>query len=393
MGHLQFSHTDQGLNVAVFERVITSGFEYQRLALAKQLCALVNSEATPAIEVQEVMPVLIKLACDDATPVRRVVSTDLLQSRRLAPELIFAVAADDDEVAVPFLKINPSVDSQVMRAILTVGDAKRCAAIAGRADISSDAVRQIVRKGDADLVVALMHNEKIRLGRNYCKQLYNRFYDLDDVCTVLMKLPTLPAEIALVHNQRIAHHARVEAELNGWYADEFSDDFITDNEERTALKIVDQVEDQELSELVALMSDRGMLTTSLLLRAGISGRIDFFEIALSYLSAVSLRRTRLATSKPNARMVSVLLRKAAIPEDTHDLFAAICHAAAIQDLSGQCANGDVFGRTLIEVIMTRHAADGPKTRARLVSIVEELSAGKTRNLVKRLNDGAVRLAA
>ncbi|MEO1161375.1 MAG: DUF2336 domain-containing protein, partial [Pseudomonadota bacterium] len=218
------------------------------------------------------------------------------------------------------------------------------------------------------------------------------FHASPKVCDILMDLPHLPCEIALVHNQRTAEEMRKAAQYQGWVADFRSDDYISDKEEVNALRILRGVEAKKLQSVVALMSQRGMLTTSLLLRAGMNGYLPFFEWALAYLANVSLRKVRRATGTMSARAVNALLRRAGIPQDAHVLIHAICQVSAATGASGKQADAEAFGRALVEVIMTRHAADDEHERMRIVGLLAQLTQGRTRTLVSRLSEGMSRVA-
>lgn len=380
------------LDTSVFEQVIDYGPIEDRLELARQLCALVNAQDTPLADLRAVMPCLARLACDRDRDVREILARDLLANASLGADLVFAIVADDDDLALPFIKANPSFKCQIQCAVLQVGDQKRCSAVASRADISPAAVRRIVNAGLAETVIALLKNEHVRLGAGYCRKLYNRFHDQPKVCAVLMEAPYLPPEIALVHNQRTADELRRNAKLQGWVADFRSDDYISDNEELNALRILDSVAPDKLQNIVALMSTRGMLTTSLLLRAGIQGKMPFFEWALAYLANMSLRRVRLATAKSSERMANAILRRAGIPEDTHAVFRAICMVASATGAAGKTADADAFGRALVELTLTRTAAEDPDERQRAVQILSQLAQGRTQTLVTRLSEDYARVA-
>jgi len=390
--HKLVMDTPSNFDTSVFDGVIKSGNVGDRLALTRQLCDLVNSPETNTADKRAVMPCLIKLACDKDRDIRHIVASKFASTSELPADLVFAVAADEDDIAIPFIRLNPSVDPSVMLAILTVGDQKRCKAIALRADISAGAVKKIMNDGSEETVLALLRNKSVRLGAGYCRKVYNRFYEVPIVCAILMDLPHLPAEIALVHNQRMAEDQRKAAAMQGWVADFRSDDYISDNEEVNALGIIAGVEAKELQPIVALMSQRGMLTTSLLLRAGISGHLPFFEWALAYLANVSMRKVRAATAKVSVRAVAVLLRRSCIPQDAHALVQAICQVSAATGCAGKKADPDAFGRAMVEIIMTRHAADEVHERQRIVGLLSQLTDGRTRTLVNRLADGVSRVA-
>ena len=380
------------LDTTVFEQVIDHGPIEDRLALARQLCSLVIDRQTSMADRRAVMPALARLACDRDRTVREILHLALAESDSLSADLVFSLVADDDDLAVAFVAANPSLNCSVQCAILTVGDAQRCAAVAGREDVSAAAVKKIVHDGLDTAAIALLRNKSVRLGAGYCRKLDTRFHDQPKVCTALMDAPYLPPEIALVHNQRTAEELRRSARLQGWVADFKSDDYISDNEELTALRILADVPAEKLRDLVALMSARNMLTTSLLLRAGINGHLPFFEWALAYLANVSMRRVRMATARSSERSAQVILRRAGIPEDTHALFLAICMVSSATGAAGKKADQDAFGRALVEVTMTRTAAIDADQRQRIIQLLSQFSQGRTRTLVNRLNDGYARVA-
>ncbi len=380
------------LDVSIFENVMRSGNVADRLALTRQLCDLLNDPQSSVDECLQVMPIVAKLACDIDRHIRDIIANRLVTTDGLSADLIFAIVADEDDIAIPFIGLNPSLDDAIMKTILAVGDLKRCKAVAARSDIGPAAVRKIIEDGNEEIVLELLRNEKVRLGAGYCRKLYNRFHSCPKLCALLMDLPHLPCEIALVHNQRSAQEMRKTAQYQGWVADYRSDDYISDKEEVNALRILKNVEDKRLQSVVALMSQRGMLTTSLLLRAGMNGYLPFFEWALAYLAKASLRKVRKATGTMSARTVNTLLRRAGIPQDAHVLVHAICQVSAATGAAGKQADADAFGRALVEIIMTRHATDNEHERLRIVSLLSQLTEGRTRTLVSRLSEGLSRVA-
>lgn len=381
-----------GLDTTIFEKVIDHGPIEDRLALARQLCALVNDETTVTVDCRAVMPALTRLACDRDRQVREILHTALAGNERVSADVIFALVADDDELALKFIASSPAFNCNIQCAVLTVGDAQRCAAIAARADVTAAAVRKIVNDGLEGTVIALLKNKAVRLGAGYCRKLYNRFHDAPKLCASLMETPYLPPEIALVHNKRSSDQMRRSARLQGWVADVRSDDYISDNEEQVALRILSDVPDDKMGNIVALMSTHNMLTTSLLLRAGINGHLPFLEWAFAYLANVSMRRVRMATARSSERAALALLRRAGIPEDTHGLFLAICMVSSATGAAGKKADPDAFGRALVEVTVTRMAASEPHERQHVVQILAQFSQGRTRTLVSRLDDGYARVA-
>jgi hypothetical protein len=60
--------------------------------------------------------------------------------------------------------------------------------------------------------------------------------------------------------------------------------------------------------------------------------------------------------------------------------------------SGKTADADAFGRALVELTLTRTAAEDPDERQRAVQILSQLAQGRTQTLVSRLSEDYARVA-
>ena len=66
--------------------------------------------------------------------------------------------------------------------------------------------------------------------------------------------------------------------------------------------------------------------------------------------------------------------------------------ASATGANGSKVDPDAFGRALVEVVMTRIAADDPDERERTVQILGQLSQGRTKTLVSRFTEEYARVA-
>ncbi len=158
--HLEFEHS---LDVAVLEAVLDTGDVEARMTLARQVCGLIAAEDTPAGERTIVLPVLLKLAVDEARAVRQVMAEELLGVRDVHADLLFSMVAAEDDVALPFLRSTPALNPWHMMAILRVGDEPRKITIASRPDITAEAAAAIVKTGTLAVVLALIDNDAVPL--------------------------------------------------------------------------------------------------------------------------------------------------------------------------------------------------------------------------------------
>src|SRR5690606_9885381 len=95
---------------------------YQRMKLATELAAFVSNSGMPPAERAAVLPILLKLASDEDVSVRRTIAQELELADLVPPDVAFAIAADDDEIALPFLAACRGLTDGTLVAIARVGD-------------------------------------------------------------------------------------------------------------------------------------------------------------------------------------------------------------------------------------------------------------------------------
>ncbi|HMT15408.1 MAG TPA: hypothetical protein PKE19_11725, partial [Aestuariivirga sp.] len=93
-----------GLEISVFDTVIEQGGVDARAGLAQKLADLLADPKSSALEKQQVVPVILKLAVDPERQVRETLVTQLTPIDDLHGDIVFALIADDDDLALPFLE-------------------------------------------------------------------------------------------------------------------------------------------------------------------------------------------------------------------------------------------------------------------------------------------------
>src|SRR4051794_6043080 len=92
-----------GLEVSLFDSIIDGGDAGVRCKLAGELARLAANSDTPESERRAVTPFLMKLAFDPDASVRKTLADGLVRAELLEADLVFAIVANDDEIALPFL--------------------------------------------------------------------------------------------------------------------------------------------------------------------------------------------------------------------------------------------------------------------------------------------------
>jgi uncharacterized protein (DUF2336 family) len=384
--------TEAGLDVTVLEAVLECGQAEARQALARQLVALVADPDTAAIERDQVVPILMKLAVDVERTVRVVLVDELSSVENLNQDLIFAVIADEDAIALPFLATTPSLNSWHMQAILRVGDEARQRTVASRADISVEAVAFIVRAGSTTAVAALLNNAKAKLSPADLNQIYTRLGQSGDVVDRLLERENLPIDIRITQAKRAAVRMRQLMAERGWMPANDANDLVADAEEGAVMHVLKQAAMAERSFGMQFLASQNMLTPSLIVRAACLGHIDVVAAALGHLSGQLPERVYDQMVIRGAAGVKSMLNRSMLPTGCHAIISCASEVAAQAREEDVRLNADNFGRRLLEVLMLQFGGLGVRDQAKLMDYVGRFADDKVRKIAKKLKSDMLRAA-
>jgi uncharacterized protein (DUF2336 family) len=383
---------ESGLDIAVFDAVLECGQSEARMALGRQLASLLADPETPSVEKNQVVPVLLKLATDLDRQVRSVLAEELSTCTELHQDMIFAIIADEDEIALPFLRTTPALNAWHMQAILRVGDDARQRAVALRYDISADAVSFIVRAGGPLAVAAMLQNPKAKLKPADLSQLYGRLSNAPEVVDVLLERADLPLEIRITQAKRAAVRMRQLMAERGWMAANDATDLVADAEENAVLQVLVQAPAIERAQAMNFLSGQNILTPSLIIRAACMGETKVLSAALAHLSGQQFERVHTLLETRGALGVRSILNRSMLPTGCHAIIAAACDVAAQAREEDVRLDADNFGRRLLETLMLQFGALGPRDQAKLMDYVGRFADDKVRKIARKLKSDMLRAA-
>jgi uncharacterized protein (DUF2336 family) len=381
-----------GLDTTVFDAVIEAGDLGACRRLALELAAFLADPAAPAVEKKAVVPAVLKLAGHADTGLRRDLAERLARCPALHADIVFTLAADDDEIALPFLAAAPGLDSWRMLAILQVGDEARQATIAGRPDLHPDVVTAISEEGSAAAVAALLDNRACRVRAPDYRRLYERFADDPDILERLLERTDFPPELRILHARETAQRVQSLLAERGWMAPEDAEMFLAEAEESAILRILEASETRHLDRLIAFLSAREMLHASLILRAACRGRMAVVERALAWLSSVPGKRVHAMMAGQGSVGLKAVFAAAGLPAASFPVFRAAVEAWRNAGTPAAAVVAEEFGRLVVEALMTCFPDMPGPERARLLELVSRFTEGRTRALAHRLRDEMVQAA-
>lgn len=383
---------ESGLDVTVFEAVLACGQSEARMALARQLATLLADADTPQLEKDQVVPVLLKLATDLDRQVRVVLAEELSSCEALHQDMIFAIIADEDGIALPFLASTPALNAWHMQAILRVGDDGRQKTVASRPDIAPDAVSFIVRVGGTVAVQALLRNGKAKLKPADLAQIYARLSNAPEVVDLLLERADLPLDIRITQAKRSAVRMRQMMAERGWMPANDATDLVADAEEHAVLQVLVHASVAERVQAMNFLSSQNILTPSLIIRAACMGETQVLSAALAHLSGQHYERVHSLLETRGAVGVRSMLNRSMLPTGCHAIISAACEVAAQAKAEDVRLDADNFGRRLLETLMMQFGALAARDQAKLMDYVGRFADDKVRKIARKLKSDMLRAA-
>ncbi len=370
-----------GLDVSVLMEVLEAGDVEARIVLARQLASLLADPATPAIEREQVTPIVLKLIVDIEPEVRMTLAEEFSTVGHLAPEFLFAIVADVEEISLPFIKTTMGLDVNYMFAILRVGDDARQAAIAQRPDITADIAAYVIANGKLGACVALLDNPVVRFHDEDLRTLYARHGNAPEVAERLLKSATLPSDVRILHLRRTASRMRQLLADKAWLPANDALELVTDSEDVTMLRILIESDANELSRVIAYIASKELLTPSLVVRAAARGEMLIVEALLGHLSGFARDRT---LSMMYGSKFMTLFKKTGLPKSCFGLLLAACEITAEARNENYQLDTESFGRRLLEALMTRYEGLSPVDREKQIDLLGQFAEGRVKRIAKRL---------
>ncbi len=378
------------LDVTVLEAVIETGGVGARIALARQLCTLIAAEDTPDTECEAVLPVALKLAVDEERAVRAVIAEELSTVATLHPDLLFCVIAGEDELALPFLKITPSLNPWHMLAVLRVGDEARQCTVASRHDITAEAAAHIIKSSAVAVVLAMMDNDMVKLETTDMHALYARLGQSGPLVDRLLALPNLPLDIRITQAKRAASRMRQLMAERSWLPANDASELVADAEDGAVLQVLANAPVEELLRAISFLAAKNLLTPALIIRAACLGEMRVVEAALAHLAGYAPQRA--ASIMYGRGGMKSMVSKCGLPASCAGILQAYADVVLEAREEGLNLGRESFGRRLLEALMTRYEMLAPHDRAKQIEYVGRFAEERVRKIARQLKADIARAA-
>jgi uncharacterized protein (DUF2336 family) len=384
--------TQAGLDISVLLDVLAKGDVRARCALARQVGLLLADMSTAAVERDQIVPVALKLAVDQVFDVRLALVEEVAAIRKLDADLLFAIIADSNDIALPFLMVTPALNAWHMMAVMRVGDELRQQTVAARPDITAETTAYAVKSASAAVIAELLCNPAVRIDANAYRAIYARLGNVSDLVELLLGKSDLPADIRIMQAKRTASRMRQLLAEKGWIAANDASATIADAEENAILQILVSADDAGIAATTSFMADKNLLLPSLVLRAASRGEMRVVEHILAHLSGFGVEKARYFMFARGVAGLRSLLGKSGLPPACLGIVAAACDVVREVQAEGYQISQEVFGRRMLEALMTRYEFLSPADRAKQIEYLGRYGEERVRNIARKLKHDLARAA-
>ncbi len=275
--------------------------------------------------------IALTFLADDPSPRVRRALADVMASAAEAPRaLVAALASDQSDVAAPILSRSPLLSEAELIDYATVGDALAQTAIARRAHVPLGVASALAGCGGREAAITLIMNPGADLLEAAMRSLLARFGDDGEIREALLARPWLPGAIHSQLVQATASTLLAFTVNRAWLSPERAERLSREAREKANVSIAAETArcsgSKGLRAFVSHLRRSGALTASLLLRALLSGRSDFFEAALVELSGLSEARVASQLGAFRGAGFAAAYAKAGLPEKFLSVFRAAFEA-------------------------------------------------------------------
>jgi uncharacterized protein (DUF2336 family) len=290
---------------------------------------------------------------DDASPlVRRALADALAASPDAPPAIVFALAADQPNIAAPVLALSPLfVDADLVDAVATGGPAVQ-AAIASRAVLPRSVGAAIAEVGTAESCLILVENNDAALAPLSADRIVERFGHLAVIREALLARHDLPVATRQTLVIKLSETLAGFVAGRQWLPPDHAERIAREACEKATVAIAADSETSDVRPLIRHLRATGQLTAGLILRALLSGNVALFEEALAELADLPLPRVCGLVHDGSTAGVRALFDRAGLPSSTFPAFKEAIQAMREGGFVSEPGDAARLKRRMIERVLT-----------------------------------------
>ena len=324
----------------------------QRSRIAEKICLGFNSGQFSDSEIRLATDIFRLLLKDTEMKVRRVLADQLKENMRVPHDIIWTLANDKPEVAIPVLQYSFVLSEDDLIAIVKASkQVAKLRAVAMRQSISKPLSKALVDKGEREVAQILVGNPSAHLDESGLDSVLETFGDEYGILEELVYRGGLPYAFAERLFYRVSGNLKKQLtrkyRLNKAAVEEASN---TTRETVTLQFLAPWMSQQDITNLVSEMDHAGRLSDSVMIRSLCIGDIRFFETAIARRVNIGVSNAKLLVADPGPLGFKALYASAKLPEAYYECVKVLLKLANEETQYGTYQTMDYCNRMVARIV-------------------------------------------
>jgi len=292
-----------------FLKWISSARVSERAAAAEALARAYLANRIPFEARCEAEAALTLLADDPSPKVRAALAETLSMSHHAPPQIIAALASDQEEVSGCVLVRSPLLTDLDLIDLMAGAPVKIQALIASRPQVSMSLSAAIAEVGEADACLALLNNDGATIAQLSFRRMAERFGHEGRVRDAMLGNRLLPSDCRHMLLIKVGETLRNSPLVIALMGQARAERITREACRKASLTLIDSTSAHEHAALIEHLRLRGDITPAFIVRLVAHGKVDFFGSVLIALSGHSEARIRTILASGRDVAVTALFRE------------------------------------------------------------------------------------
>jgi len=322
---------------------------------------------------------LVMLLDDPSPLVRRAMAEALAGSAEAPAPVIFALAADQAEIASLVLEQSPLLLDADLVDCVGSGDSAVQAAIARRRDLPRAVAAAIAEVGSPEACLTLIENDSAEVAPFSLDRIVERHGHLAAIREVLLARDDLALATRQALVVRLSETLADFVAARAWLDAARAYRVATEACEKATVALAAYSSRTEVRPLVTHLRESGQLSSGLILRALLSGNLRLFEEALAELSGLPIARVAGLIHDRRGAAFQALYSKAGLPASVYPAFRAAVDAMHESGFVTEPGGATRLKRRMVERVLTSCERDDTGEMAPLIMLLRRFATEATRD--------------
>ncbi len=323
----------------------------QRSRIAEKICVGYNSGQFSETEIRLATDIFRLLLKDTEMKVRRVLADQLKDNMRVPHDIIWTLANDKPEVAIPVLQYSFVLSEEDLIAIVKASaQVAKLRAVALRQSISQPLTRALISKNEREVTQIVVANRSANVDEESLQAVLDGFGTEHAILEELVYRGGLPYAFAERLFYKVSGNLRKQLTKKYRLNKAVVEDASTTARETVTLQfLAPWMSQQDITTLVSEMDHAGRLTDSVMIRSLCIGDIRFFETAIARRVGIGVSNARILVADPGPLGFKALYASAKLPESFYECVRHLLILANEQTQYGSYQNTDYCNRMVARI--------------------------------------------